>query len=181
MGDVKRTALRVWKSAQLYIGFHRDRQGNQRSEAKVWPPKNGNATIHANPEEQEAFLVVKAADKTEPRDVQIKFRPDKIVLRRDPGISWEGIVVEDGLISVQVGGAWIRIKSDGSVAQERDGDMTYVESDGAVLKKNRVRRSDDVRRRGRTVAKDTDHNRGDPRGWRSGKVAELVPRIPQVI
>lgn len=135
MGDVKRTALRVWKSAQLYIGFHRDRQGNMRSEAKVWPPKNGNATIHANPEEQEAFLVVKAADKAEPRDVQIKFRPDKIVLRRDPGISWEGIVVEEGLISVQVGGAWVRIKSDGSVAHERDGDMTYVESDGAVLKK----------------------------------------------
>ncbi|WP_306115066.1 hypothetical protein [Roseovarius sp. MMSF_3305] len=135
MDQVRRTALRVWKSAQLYIGFHRDRQGNPRSEAKVWPPKNGNATIHANPEEQEAFLVVKAADKTEPRDVQIKFRPDKIVLRRDPGISWEGIVVEEGLISVQVGGAWVRIKSDGSVAHERDGDMTYVESDGAVLKK----------------------------------------------
>ena len=51
MGDVKRTALRVWKSAQLYIGFHRDRQGNQRAEAKVWPPKNGNATIHPNPDE----------------------------------------------------------------------------------------------------------------------------------
>ena len=66
MDQVKQAAKRVWKSAQLYIGFHRDRQGNPRSEAKVWPPKSGNATIHANPEEQEAFLVVKAADKTEP-------------------------------------------------------------------------------------------------------------------
>lgn len=135
MVQVKQSVLRTWKSAQLYIGFHRDRQGNLRSEAKVWPPKNGSASIHANPEEQEAFLVVKAADKVEPRDVQIKFRPDKIVLRRDVGIGWEGIVVEDGLISVQVGGAWVRIKADGSVAHERDGDMTYVESDGAVLKK----------------------------------------------
>ena len=125
----------TWRSAQLYIGFHRDRQGNLRSEAKVWPPKNGNATLHANPEEQEAFLVIKAADKAEPRDVQIKLHPDKIVLRRDPGISWEGIVVEDGMISVQVNGTWVRIKSDGSIAHERDGDMTYVESDGAVLKK----------------------------------------------
>lgn len=135
MGDVKQAASRVWKSAQLYIGFHRDQQGNQRAQAKVWPPKNGNASIHPNPEEQEAFLVVKATDKAEPRDVQIKCHPDKIVLRRDPGVSWEGIVVEEGLISVQVGGAWVRIKSDGAVAHERDGDMTYVEPDGAVLKK----------------------------------------------
>ncbi|WP_298921102.1 hypothetical protein [uncultured Roseobacter sp.] len=135
MSEIINSVRRTWRSAQLYIGFHRDRQGNQRVEAKVWPPKNGNASIHTNPEEQEAFLVVKAADKTVPRDVQIKFQPDKIVLRRDPGISWEGIVVEDGLISVQVGGVWVRIKSDGSVAHERDGDMTYVESDGAVLKK----------------------------------------------
>ncbi|MEO9780411.1 MAG: hypothetical protein ABJH07_26155 [Sedimentitalea sp.] len=126
---------RVWRSAQLYIGFHRDPQGNPRAEAKVWPPKNGNATLHPDPEQQEAFLVVSTAAKDTPRDVQIKLRPDKIVLRRDPGISWEGVVVEDHMISVQVGGAWVRIKADGSVSHELDGDMTYVESDGSVLKK----------------------------------------------
>ncbi|SLN69962.1 hypothetical protein ROA7450_03803 [Roseovarius albus] len=76
-----------------------------------------------------------SSEPAAPRDVQIKFRSDKIVLRRDPGISWQGIVVEDGLISVQVGGTWVRINSDRSVAHERDGGMTYVESDGAVLKK----------------------------------------------
>ncbi|MEP3329345.1 MAG: hypothetical protein ABJO34_02695, partial [Sedimentitalea sp.] len=43
--------------------------------------------------------------------------------------------VEDHMISVQVGGAWVRIKADGSVSHELDGDMTYVESDGSVLKK----------------------------------------------
>ncbi len=135
MNQMTKSIARVWKSAQLYIGFHRDPKGNQRAQAKVWPPKNGNATIHPNPEEQEAFLVIKAADKDAPRDVQIKLRPDKIVLRRDPGVSWEGVVVEDDLISVQVNGAWVRIKADGSVAHELNGDMTYVESDGSVLKK----------------------------------------------
>jgi len=135
MGDVKQAALRVWKSAQLYIGFHRDPKGNQRAQAKVWPPKNGSATIHPNPEAQEVFLVVKTADKVEPRDVQVKLRPDKIVLRRDPGVGWEGVVVEDHMISVQVNGTWIRISADGSVAHDLNGDMTYVESDGAVLKK----------------------------------------------
>jgi hypothetical protein len=79
--------------------------------------------------------VVKAADRAGPRDVQVKLHPDNIVLRRDSGPSWEGVVVEDHMISVQVAGAWVRIRADGSVAHERDGDMTYVESDGAVLKK----------------------------------------------
>jgi hypothetical protein len=135
MSEIINSVRRTWKSAQLYIGFHRDPQGNQRPQAKVWPPKNGNATIHPDPEEQEAFLVIKASDKTEPRDVQVKLRPDKIVLRRDPGVSWEGVVVEDHMISVQVNGTWVRINADGSVAHDLNGDMTYVESDGAVLKK----------------------------------------------
>ncbi len=36
---------------------------------------------------------------------------------------------------MQVNGAWVRIKADGSVSHELEGDMTYVESDGSVLKK----------------------------------------------
>lgn len=129
------TFRRIWRSAQLYIGFHRDPSGRRRSEAKVWPPKNGNATLHDDPNEQEAFLVIKSADKSDPRDVQVKLHPDKIVLRRDEGFGWQGLVVEDGQISAQVNGTWIRIKSDGSVAHDLDGDMTFVEADGAVLKK----------------------------------------------
>ena len=135
MDHVTKTLTHVWKSAQLYIGFHRDPEGSQRAEARVWPPKNGKATIHPDPDEQEAFLVVKTTDKAEPRDVQIKLRPDKIVLCRDPGVGWEGVVIEDSMISVHVNGAWIRIMGDGSVAHDLDGDMTYVESDGSVLKK----------------------------------------------
>jgi len=30
---------------------------------------------------------------------------------------------------------WININADGSIAHDLDGDMTYVEADGAVLKK----------------------------------------------
>ncbi|MDU9007076.1 hypothetical protein [Sedimentitalea todarodis] len=126
---------RIWRSAQLYIGFHRDPKGERRKEAKVWPPKNASATIHTDPEEQEAFLVVKSARKDAARDVQIKLHPDKIVLRRDLDVAWKGIVVEDHMVSVQVGGVWVRIMPDGSVSHDMDGDMTYVEADGAVLKK----------------------------------------------
>jgi hypothetical protein len=135
LSTVPQQLHRVWKSAQLYIGFHRDQRGNVRPEAKVWPPKNGSASIHNDPAEQEVFLVVKSADKACPRDVQLKLHPDKIVLRRDAGAGWQGVVVEDGLISVQVNGTWVRIKADGSIAQDIDGDLTYIEADGSVLKK----------------------------------------------
>ena len=135
MTSVQKTITRVWKSAQLYIGFHKDPEGKQRSQAKAWPPKNGNATIHPNPQEQEAFMVVKSTDRAEARDVQVKLRPAEIVLRRDPGLSWEGVIIEDHMISVQVNGAWVRIMGDGSIAHDADGDMTYVERDGSVLKK----------------------------------------------
>lgn len=132
---MKKNIHRVWRAAQLYIGFHRDPSGRKRDTAKVWPPKNGNATLHSDPEEQEAFVVLKAADPKDPRDVQIKLRPNHIVLRRDPGAGWEGIVVEEAGLSVQVKGTWIRIRADGSVSREAEGDTTYLEADGAVLKK----------------------------------------------
>ena len=38
MSKIASHAARVWKSAQLYIGFHRDPEGRQRSAPKVWPP-----------------------------------------------------------------------------------------------------------------------------------------------
>lgn len=108
MNQVASTIRQTWRSAQLYIGFHRDQQGNRQDEAKVWSPKNAGATIHPNPEEQEAFLVVKPADKANARDVQIK-------LRRDSGDAWEGIVVADDAPSVQVNGIWVRVRYDGAI------------------------------------------------------------------
>jgi len=135
MSQVKSTARRIWHSAQLYIGFHRDPHGNKRDRAHVWPPKNAHATIDPNPADKEAFLVVKSADQDVTSDVQIKLHPQNIVLRRDEGAGWEGIMVEPNRVSVQVNGTWITINADGSIAHNLDGDMTYVEADGAVLKK----------------------------------------------
>ena len=85
---------RVWKSAQLYIGFHKDPSGRKRDQAKVWPPKNASASIHSDPSEQEAFLVVRSANTAASEDVQIKVRADKIVLRRDCEVCWQGVQVD---------------------------------------------------------------------------------------
>lgn len=135
MNEVTTATGRLWKSAQLFIGFYTDQRGSARNQPKIWPPKNANATIHSNPKEQEAFLEVRAADKSKTRDLQIKLQPDKIVLRRDPDkIGWEGIVVEDDSVAIRVNGTWVRIKVDGAIARETDDDTTYIEADGSVLK-----------------------------------------------
>lgn len=135
MSDVVRPLARVWKSAQLYIGFHRDKSGKQRETARVWPPKNSYATIHADPDEQEAFLVIKSAAPTASGDVQVKLRPDRLILRRDPGHGWEGVVLTDHGVSVRVGDAWITVTHDGSVSREDAAGTSYVEADGSMLKK----------------------------------------------
>ena len=126
---------RVWKSAQLYIGFHRDPAGKKRSAPHVWSPKNGKATIHQDPTEQEAFLVLNSATGDDTQDVQIKLRPDMIVLRRDAPDAWEGVIVEQHAISVKVCGVSIRINQDGSITREDGDSTTWVEADGGVLKK----------------------------------------------
>ncbi|WP_299749658.1 hypothetical protein [uncultured Tateyamaria sp.] len=135
MNQVAKATRRLWKSAQLYIGFHTDQQGNVRNQPKAWPPKNANATIHSDPKVQEVFLEVRPEDRSTTRDVQIKLQPDKIVLRRDSDdIGWEGIVVEDDSVAIRVSGTRIRIKVDGAITRETDDDTTYIEADGSILK-----------------------------------------------
>ncbi|TLP55511.1 hypothetical protein FEE96_22605 [Parasedimentitalea maritima] len=77
------TLHQTWRSAQLYICFHRDQKGERRNAPKVWPPKNANAIIHNDPHEQETFVVVKSAQGEPAQDLRIKLRPDKVVLRGD--------------------------------------------------------------------------------------------------
>lgn len=129
------TIRKVWKSAQLYIGFHRDMAGNKRKEAKVWPPKNGNATIYENPSEQEVFLELKAHEPNAQRDLQIKIRPDSVVVRRDAGPAWKGVIIGEDRVSVQVNGIWISVNHDGSIVHRMGDDQTFIEADGSVLKK----------------------------------------------
>ena len=135
MNSITASAQRVWKSAQLYIGFHRDPKGKKRDKPHVWRPKNARATLHEDPSEQETFLVVKSADMAAEQDVQIKLRPDMIVLRRDALDAWQGIIVDEFAVSVKVGGLSIRINHDGSITREDGDSTTWVEADGGVLKK----------------------------------------------
>ncbi len=126
---------RVWKSAQLYIRFHRDLDGKARKEPHAWPPKNGRATIQEDPAEQEAFVVLKSADGDAAQDVQIKLRPDVIVLRRDYKGAWEGVFVDPFTVSVKVGSVSIRINHDGSITRDDGDSKTWVKADGGILKK----------------------------------------------
>lgn len=135
MTDIPSAVRRVWKSAQLYIGFHRDPEGQKRDTPHVWPPKNAHATIYGDPGEQEVFLVLKSADGDSDQDIQIKLRPDMIVLRRDFAEAWEGIKIDENTVAVKVGDVSIRINQDGSITREDGDSTTWVEADGGVLKK----------------------------------------------
>ena len=126
---------KTWKSAQLYIGFHFDPHGKRRKKPKVWPPKNAKATIHKNPGEQETFIVLKNADCGVEHDVQIKLRPNEIVLRRDYQDAWNGVLVSDHSVTVAVAGIVVRINHDGSITREEGTDTTWMDADGSVLKK----------------------------------------------
>ncbi|WP_299048627.1 hypothetical protein [uncultured Tateyamaria sp.] len=135
MPSLTTSARRVWTSAQLYIGFHRDPNGKQRGTPHVWPPKNARAALHDKPEDQEVFVVVKAADGDASQDVQIKLRPDMIVLRRDCPDTWQGVVIEQYELAVRFGDVSIRINYDGSITRKDADSTTWVEADGGILKK----------------------------------------------
>lgn len=128
-------ARRIWKSAQMYIAFHKDRNKRQRDEPKFWPPKNGSASLHGDPDAQEAIVVVKAADPAESRDVQIKLHPDRIVVRRDAELWWQGVAVDDHSVTVRMAdNTMIEIRHDGSVKRRSAEDETHVEADGSIFK-----------------------------------------------
>ncbi len=126
MNTIAKSARRVWKSAQLYIGFYRDPKGEMRNTPRVWPPKNARATIHEDTQEQETFLVVKAVNGDGAQDVQIKLRPDMIVLRRNFPDAWQGVIVDEYAVAVKVGGISIRINHDGSITREDGDGKTWV-------------------------------------------------------
>ena len=131
-------AKRIWKTAQLYIGFHRDPQGRRRQTARTWRPKNANATIHPDPSEQEAFVVLKSSDNSSLEDVQVKFRSDKVILRRDADMAWQGIQIDPmGVIVQQADGTRVKVWYDGSVTRATATDRTTIEVDSSVFKKTR--------------------------------------------
>ncbi len=132
---IESAARRVWKSAQMYVGFYKDKSGQQRDQVKLWPPKNGSASIHDDPGTQEAIVVVKAVDPKAARDVEIKLHPNRIVVRRDAEMWWQGVAVDDETVHVRMAdGTTIVIGYDGSIKRRSVDDETHVESDGSIFK-----------------------------------------------
>lgn len=125
---------KVWRSVLLFVAFHKDRSGKPRRDPYLWRPDDGQASVtDKDADGQEAFVVVKGADASV-RDVQIKARPDKIIVRRNEGLDWSGIVITDHGVSVRVGEHWIEVKHDGSVKRETGGEVTFLEATGEIFR-----------------------------------------------
>ncbi len=123
----------AWKSAQLLIAFHRTKQKQKRDEPLMWRPNDATARLPENPEDKEAFVVVKGDGDA--GDVEIKLHPDNLVLRRDDSdAGWSGIVAGHSEVSVKVGDTWVTVRADGSVQRVVQGaeDTTWIEADGAM-------------------------------------------------
>lgn len=87
-------------------------------------------------------MVLKNAGSSLSGDVQIKFRSDKIIARRDSDLSWQGVQIEPMGITVRTAdGTYIKIWSDGSVTRSTDEDETTVEADGSVFKRTEFTRA----------------------------------------
>lgn len=125
---------RVWKSAQLCVGFHKDSSGRQRKSPLLWSPKDGRASLYSNPSQQESFVLLKSAESNNLTDVQIKMRPDSIEMSRGYQGAWNHVTVDEFAVTVEVSGIQIRIGHDGSVKREDVQGTTWLEADGGVLK-----------------------------------------------
>ena len=125
---------RVWKSAQLCVGFHRDRSGRQRRAPHLWTPKDGKASLYTNPSEQESFVLLKSAEGDTQADVQIRMRPDALEMKRKSQAAWYSVTIDEFAVKVEVAGFQVRIGHDGTVARNDQTGTTWIEADGGVLK-----------------------------------------------
>jgi hypothetical protein len=123
---------KVWKSAELLIAFHKNKQNERRDSAYLWRPKDGIARLFGPPEDQETVVVLKGEDDHE--DVQVKISPDKVVVRRDQVLGWSGVIIDDDQARVKVDNVEITISLDGSVKVVNDAETTYLEGDGSLIK-----------------------------------------------
>ena len=126
----------MWKSAQLCVGFHKDRDGRQRRAPDLWTPKDGRASLYSDPNEQESFVLLKSSEGDTTADVQIKMRPDAIEMTRNYQGAWKAVTVDEFAVTIEVAGIRINIGYDGSVTREDETGTTWIEADGGVLKKS---------------------------------------------
>lgn len=126
----------AWKSAQLLIAFHRNKDGRSRQDPRLWSPKNGVAGVTDDPKVKESFLVVRGHGDA--GDVQIKLHPDQLVVRRDPeAIGWTGVIIDHYGVKVRVGDVWITVQADGSIKREAISgadDTSWIEANGEFLR-----------------------------------------------
>lgn len=126
----------AWKSAQLLIAFHQNKDGRTREDPRLWSPKNGVAGVSDNPKAKESFVAVRG--EGDAGDVQIKLHPEQIIVRRDPdSIGWAGVQIDHYEVRVLVGDVWITVKADGSVKREVEGedhDQSWLEADGSYIR-----------------------------------------------
>lgn len=127
---------RVWKSAQLCVGFHKDRDGRPRRAPHLWTPKDGKASLYSNPNEQESFVLLKSTEGKTQTDVQIRMRPDAIEMTRNYQGAWTAVSADEFAVTVEVAGIQIRIGHDGTVTREDQSGTIWIEADGGVLKKS---------------------------------------------
>jgi len=133
MSLVSTSVQAVWQSAELLIAFHKNKNKTKRDAPFFWRPKEAFARLLAKPEDQEAVVVMRAADDNG-ADVQIKMHSDKIVIRRDRELGWSGIIVDDHQIQIKVDGTVIRVDPDGGVVVERDFQKTHLEGTGEIFR-----------------------------------------------
>lgn len=135
MSTAKKTH-RVWKSAQLCVGFHKDSRGRPRKVPLLWSPKDGKASLYSNPSEQESFVFLKGSADDSQANVQIRMRPDAIAMTRGYQGAWNQVTVDEFAVSVEVAGLRIRIGHDGAITREDASGTIWLEADGGVLKKS---------------------------------------------
>ncbi|WP_152563405.1 hypothetical protein [Ruegeria halocynthiae] len=132
------TFRHVWATARMYIAFHLDQSGGRRDAPRFWSPKNGCASLHRDPKAQEVVLVLKAAEPGREQGVEVKLHPNRIIVRRDAEMWWQGVAIEEDTVRVQMAdGTRISVGYDGRIKREADEGHTHVEADGSVFKRTR--------------------------------------------
>jgi len=115
----RRSARRIWESAEFYMTFNRDKMGNARNRPFHWTPEHAGVQIDPNPDDKEAFIHLKSTRYSETEDVHIALRPDFIGIVRDNAMGWKSIIVHEREVQILMAdGAMIRIDLFGSVVRQ---------------------------------------------------------------
>jgi len=136
MAPLKETARQVWRSAELWIGFHRRPDGEKRTCPRRWQPTNARAVIDPDTDVREAYAVVRSGECDKDRDVRIGFSSDRITLRAGRDLAWQSVSIEDQSILIEIDGLTLRVGHDGSVRRDDGTSTTWLEPDGAIIKQS---------------------------------------------